>query len=380
MAYKFLYIDDTQNEIEKGTIHGLQDGEEIKVDFMFPIDWESQMKELIGKLPNYNGVILDLRLNDNAAPETGLFAHYRGSSIAQELRTLAKENEFKNDFPIVLISANENMEKSFDQTSLDLFDFLISKNTIGNDRSGISYAAFRDKLKWLADGYNYLNQIGQAEKNINNIIKKPDNVVLDFRFVEQFTKLIEKPVHVVARFLNKEVISRPTFLINEQYLSARLGVDINSEEWKPFLEKYLSEAKYNGAFSNYYPRWWMSGLEKFWQSMDTELSLRNTSAAKKIELLIAKTEFKNLKAIEKNEKNKSDCYWVVCKATGVPIDTIDGFIIAGQDDNYPWQESEYITLQEALRPTKHYGVSVSEKARLQKLKELFEKNEQRIRQ
>jgi hypothetical protein len=376
MTYKYLYIDDTKNQIEQGTINGIEDGGEIKVQFRFPDNWEVLLNELQGTLSNFNGLILDLRLNDNPYKD-GKYAFYRGTSVAQELRTLAKEHVFKEDFPIVLISANENIEKSLDPTSFDLFDYLIRKDNIGNER-GISYAEFRTKLKWLADGYDYLNNV---PKDIRTILQVPPKVVLDERFVDHFNKLLDTPiVHVIAKFISKETILKPSFLINKEYVQARLGLDKQSDDWELFEERYLAQARYTGAFSKNCQRWWQSLIEQFWsENISSEVSLRNLSAEERVLLIKEKTGLKNLVPIEKDEKSRSESFWVVCKATGISIDTIDGFTIAGQENNYPWQEREFICIKEALRPTKFLSVASFEKPRLQKLKDLFEKYEQRVR-
>lgn len=375
MVYKYLYIDDTSDKIEQGTINGLQDGNELEIQFKFPNNWDDQMAELVKTLPNYHGLILDLKLNVKPYAEDK-YANYRGSTVAQELRTLVKENgPLKKDFPIVLISADEAMDKSLDQTSLDLFDECISKNIIG---SRLPYSMFKDRLKWLAEGYLYLNA---CDKNLAAILKVPDALTLDLRFIDKFNYIINKQViHVIARFLLKEVIKKPTFLINEDYLAARLGIDKSSEDWKPFLEKHLASCKYLGAFSSNYTRWWMPLVESFWKTeISPDLNFRNTESAKKIELIIEKTGFQNLIPIKKQEKSRSNSFWVVCKATKVPIDTIDGFLVSGQDHNFPWQEPEYISVQEALRPTQHFTVSAIEKPRLQILKDFLEQNEQRVK-
>ena len=376
MPYKFIYIDDTQDEIEKGTINGLEDGGEIKIDFKKPVDWETLIKDVTDTMPEYQGVILDLRLNGNAY-EANKYAQYRGSTLAQELRTLAKEDQNKNDYPIILISADKNIEESLDQTSLDLFDFVVNKNKLGNDKQ-LSYPAFKTKLKWLADGYDFLNKKGGS---IAEILDKQSLPVIDSRFTDTFNDLIGKPKHVIARFIVKQIIARPSFLIDEDYLAARLGVDKTSDDWNDLVSKFIPETiKYSGAFSNYYPRWWMPLLEEFWgTNISNEVKFRGTSASKKTELIIEKSGFKNLKPLVKAEKSKSDSFWVVCKASKVPLDTIDGFIIGGQDDKFSWQEPEYISLQEGLRPTTEIKVSSIEKPRLQKLKDFFEQHEQRVR-
>jgi len=376
MPYKFIYIDDTQDEIEKGTINGLQDGGEIEINFKKPADWETLILDVSNIMPDHQGIILDLRLNGTAYEENK-YAQYRGSTLAQELRTLSKENPDSNDYPIILISADKNIEESLDQTSLDLFDFVVNKNKLGNDKQ-LSYPAFKNKLKWLADGYDYLNK---NSKTIADILNEKELPTIDSRFLETFTEVIAKPKHIIARFVIKQIIARPSFLINEDYLAARLGIDKSSEDWEALITNYLpATLKYTGAFSNYYQRWWMPLVEKFWEAnISKDLRIRNTSATKKAGLIIEKSGYKNLKPITKAEKSKSDAFWVVCKVTGVPLDTIDGFIVGGQDDKYSWQESEYISLDEALRPTGNFGVSSIEKPRLQKLKDFFEQHEQRVR-
>lgn len=380
MAVKYIYIDDTKEKVEQGTINGIQDGGDIEVTFRFPKNWDEQIAELINLLPDHQGVILDLRLNDKA-DDKGYVAKYRGSSIAQELRTLAKENlSVKSDFPIVLISANEVMEQSLDKTSLDLFDECISKNDLGNELKGISYAHFKTILLCLAEGYDFLNR---TEKKLGAILGIQEEVIPDFRFIEKFSELCDMGiVHVIARFVYKQVLDRPTFLINEKYLSARLGVDMQSEDWPELVKTHLSDAAYTGVFSNYRHRWWMPRIEAFWrEKVGDEFNLRNTPAQKKVELLIEKTGLKRLSPLKIADKSRSDNFWVVCKATNVPLDTIDGFTISGREAIFPWQEPEYISISEALRPTvtPPYTVSAPEKDRLRSLKALFEKHEQRLR-
>jgi hypothetical protein len=375
MAYRFLYIDDTQNQLESGTINALQDGGEIEIIFSQPDSWDTLIVRLVNEMSTYDGIILDLRLHDNPY-EGSNYATYRGSTLASELRTRAKEKVFEQDFPIILISADENVRLSLDQTSLDLFDSCISKNSLEN---GFSYAEFREELKWLADGYRYLNSV---EKTCTAVLNIPSIQSLDARFIDEMNNLLSKPVpvHVLARFIIKEVIGKPCFLINEDYLAARFGIARSSADWPVLVEQYFKSYRYSGAFSSpsYRPRWWMFQLEKFWyDQISKDTILRNLSATLRSELLKAKTTFVSLDPIQKQPKSKSDLFWVICKATHVAIDTIDGFTIAGQDDIYSWQEVEYISIEEALRPTRielWKQISPIERPRLQKLKTLFERS------
>ena len=376
MPYNFIYVDDTFSKLEEGTINGLQDGGEIQINFKKPLAWETLISELVEQMPANQGIILDLRLNVEAyAPKT--YAKYRGSTLAQELRTLSKEDAGKNDYPIILISADENIQLSLDQTSYDLFDYVVSKNALGNDKA-LSYAELKQKLIWLADGYAYLNTHAKA---LPTILDQKDLSQLDSRFIDVYNQIADKPNHVIARFIVKNLIERPSFLINEDYLSTRLGIDKRSQDWEKLLYTFLpKEALYTGAFSNNYRRWWMPIIQEFWShAISAEFGIRNTSAQKKVELLIGKSGLKELIPIQKAAKSKSENFWVNCKATNVPIDTIDGFVLAANENRFAWQEPEYICIDEALRPTMGFNISSIEKPRLQKLKEFYEQNEQRVR-
>jgi CheY-like chemotaxis protein len=168
MAHNYIYIDDTFGNLEKGTINALQKGNEIQINFTFPADsWEDQIEVFTSQLPQNDGVLIDLRLND-IANSNGLNAQFRGSSVAQELRTLVKEKVIASDFPIVLISANNKIEESLDKTSYDLFDYVINKNNI-EQPNGITFKEFRRLLITLSEGYKVLNKKhGTAGSNPSN--------------------------------------------------------------------------------------------------------------------------------------------------------------------------------------------------------------------
>lgn len=372
MVYKYIYIDDLFSDIEKGTINGLKYGDKLSVEHYLPDTWEALIENLKGKMPEADGLLLDLRLEMFAFNKVGQKAKYKGSTLAQELRTLVKEKVIKNDFPIVLISGDAIIEESLDKTSYDLFEAVIEKEKLGND---ITYIDLRDKLVCFSKAYKDLNLI--SDKNIENILHI-DNGFLDIRFKSTFSNIIGFPNHIISRFILKQVIERPSFLIDEHILAARLGVDIKSEEWLHLSTEILKPVIYTGVFSDYYKRWYMPLLEDWWEKVISEdIVLRSSCAEKRVELLNSKLQF-NLIPILKDQESKSSSFWTVCKETKKPIDTIDGFIIANQDDSYPWQEKQYICVDEALREL-HYKVSPIERNRLQILKEHYAKKQERIK-
>lgn len=373
--HEYIYIDDTQDQIEIGTINGIKQGGKIGVTFIKPGLWEAKINELTELLKTSQGLIVDLRLNDIPYDDNNR-AQYRGSTVAQELRTLVKEKTIM-DIPIFLISADEKLHESLDKTSLDLFDGVISKNTIGN--TGISFPDFIKMLSAYAEAY----LVVEEQKNITQLLKLKDNALLDNRFIDEYEKTIQYPNHVAIRFLSQEFLRKNTTLVNEDVLAARLGIDQNSEDWTLLKKEFLEPFLYNGILSEYYERWWWPLIEDWWfHKVTNEINIRTLSAKERVDVLTSLKEGIRLKAATTSEKSKSDKFWTVCKASRVPIDTVDGFLIAGQDNNFPWQEKEYISNDEALRPKNidaWKSVATVEKNRLQSLKDFYGKKEQRVR-
>lgn len=173
----------------------------------------------------------------------------------------------------------------------------------------------------------------------------------DIRFIDEVETIIEKPISVISDFLIENLLGKTGILISENILATRLGVDKSkSSDWTKILKK-LENHLYKGAFSEGWKRWWMSGLENWWSSeLQIEKSLRSTKANDKVNLLKERLELSELIPLEKAEKSKSETFWTNCIGSGVAIDTVDGLLMAGQDNYFPWQDKSYVSIEEALNP------------------------------
>lgn len=351
MSCKYLYIDDNSEHNAKGIITGLQKEGELSVDFDNPKgDWEKERDRLLSiHFSRYSGLILDLNLEEmpNKDKET---SYYKGSSLAQEYRNLSKSGRLK-EIPIVLLSATANLEKYFDRTNEDLFDLIVPRESL----DATEFTPFRQKLRSLSVGYELISNCKNDENNLIELFKY--NLDLENnRFLSEMKSLIKYPSHTVSNFIIKNLLEKSNnsisgILISEEILATRLGIDSSkSNDWLGVLEK-LKKYNYKGVFSEGWQRWWMSGIENWWNNdLDIKVSLRATSASEKIILLKDKLKLSALVSIEKNEKAKSEAFWTKCIGSGVSIDTIDGLLVAGQDNCYPWQDKMYISYEEALRP------------------------------
>lgn len=371
MAYKYLYIDDNSEDNAKGIITGLQKENELYIKFENPKgDWEKERERVLSdEFKSYTGLILDLNLEEipNKDKET---SHYKGSSLAQEFRNLSRAGAIK-EMPIILLSATVNLEKYFDRTNEDLFDLIVSREKLNNADLFIS---MRHRLISLSIGYELILKCKNENNNLTELFKY-DLENENIRFVGEMKAVIENPAHIISNFVIKNILAKPGILIPEDILASRLGVNcLKSGDWQKVLES-IGKYVYKGVFSEGWQRWWMSGIEQWWSvELGIEKSLRSTKASQKVEYLKEKLGLKELIALEKAEKSKSEAFWTNCVGSGVAIDTVDGLLIAGQDNYFPWQDKKYISIDEALKPRgkdKWERLSPSEEYKIELLKKQY---------
>jgi hypothetical protein len=368
MEFRYLYIDDNSKENALGIITGLDEEGLIKIDFDNPKGkWEEERARLISEeFKSYDGLILDLNLEEMPNMHK-VHSLYKGSSLAQEIRNVSKAGEIK-EIPIVLLSATINLNKYFDKTNEDLFDLIISRDQLSN-----IYIETRQKLLALADGYRLI-EASKAESNYNNLFQH-DLSQEDVRLQGEIKSIGEFPIHTVANFIIKNLLNRTGVLISEEILATRLGINVDrSDDW-PIVKKNLERYEYKGAFHVGWKRWWMSGIDNWWNfELHSEKSLRSIDASARIALIKSKLDLQGLSPIIKAEKSRSSKFWTNCVGSGVAIDTIDGLAIANQDNLFPWQDRSYVSVEEALRPTgkeKWKKISPSEEFKLIQLRKLY---------
>lgn len=340
MSVKFLYIDDDKVQDAEDKVQGFEQEGRLKIDpKQHRGTWESQLKFIKERETAMDGLILDLRLDD-LPNENGERADFRGTSLAQEIRTRQKEKEFKS-FPIVLFSANDKLKKSLENSGKDLFDICIDKSKVNAD----SFDIYTPRLISLAEGYKYLSENKDVAKILNI-----DTNIIDDRFVSELLQLLNNPIHIISQFIIYELIEKQGLLINEQVLAARLGIDIeNSQDWEKVKES-LTITKYTGVFGEGWQRWWMPLIEKWWNDIvQAQIFLRSTHATDRVEAIKNALKLEKLQSAQKIDKADSEEFWTVCKGYNRPLDPVDGLIIEDQEKLYPWQEPEYVSVDAALK-------------------------------
>lgn len=337
MAIQYFYIDDDPKSYDK--IQGFECDNLIIKAIQHQDSWEEQLAFLKSKEQFFDGLVLDLKLDDlpNSHHKR---AEFRGTSLAQEIRTRQKEGGLKS-FPIALFSANDKVQLALENSGKDLFDICIDKSNISEE----SFSIYSPQMIALVEGYNKL----QSSKT-NDEIFCIDSSLLDSRFISEFDNIKSSPIPIQARFLITELLEKQGLLINEDVLAARLGVHKEmSGDWS-LLKTKIEHTQYKGVFAEGWRRWWMPLIDKWWsKDLKANVSLRSSTAKDRVKLIQNYFQINNLTVSERIDKSNSDEFWTICMAYNRPLDPVDGLLIQGQDNLYPWQEPAYVSIDAALR-------------------------------
>lgn len=344
MKIKYLYLDDEAEATTEAIVDmlGRQRGD-LEVVYQYPKSFSEQATEIM--TGGFDGLLLDLRL-DQVAKKDEPKADYGAFALAQEIRARSTDGRLA-DLPIILCSTEAKINKSFkhDDTSHDLFDIFVLKDTISEHVESIT-----QKMVALANGYRSISSGIAAKKALHEIIgvEKDFYDSLDPRiwsiFVDDFH---EYPTHEFARFLIRELIEHSGPLIDEATLAARLGVDMSSSPgWATMIDA-LQPAEYHGPFHEGWRRWWAKKVEYWWEGLEgCPGRLRSLTARERIEFLKCRITDHVIPA-SRIEESYSEAFWTICAGTHKPLDPLDGLLAAGPDPK-PWQDKIYLSIKAAV--------------------------------
>ncbi|AXO61478.1 hypothetical protein DZC76_09480 [Pseudomonas sp. phDV1] len=244
ISAKYLCIDDQTAETIDPVLYALE-GPDKSIEFskMHPKELAEQFERIKQESSRGVpfGVLVDLRL-DELPDDDGNKVFYRGSTLAQDLRTRMALGEIDN-FPIVLWSVNDKLARSYepDSASHDLFDAVYLKD--GPDVSSPEGIAKRTlQLQAFAVGYCYLKEClnlkGEGESwDLPRAlgVSGADLDILDPRLVQYL--LSSEVVYVFARKVLNSLIREEGILVGERMLAAKLGIDIEAsgDSWEGLL-------------------------------------------------------------------------------------------------------------------------------------------------
>lgn len=211
-------------------------------------------------------VLLDFRLDEDLSSNNlNIDQSYRGGALAQLLREKAIANNTSVDFPIVLLSAEDNIDKLYhpDKTSHDLFDCCYSKEDVAKEAC-LSKVKIFDKLIALIEGYRVLNTKRTQDEDILSIFSIECSDIKEI--VEQqdiYLPLVSAGAsHIAAQFILKYILRREGILCSSREVSAKLG--INEDQFNESVTQWLEDknCKYKDIFSFGWKRWWAHRVEE----------------------------------------------------------------------------------------------------------------------
>jgi len=329
MPYKILYIEDGD---PRSIIGDLEKDKELTVEHHDPQDFEESITKVTSS--GVDLLLLDFRLSD----KKGVI--YDAPTLAQTIRTMHTTNH--RDLPIVLISSEDKISDFYkDYTSLDLFDFAISKKILSEQSEKYSI-----KIKSLIESYSALSRAKSDSLSLLSLLNIPD--LLSNKFDLRIKDLLDSSkyknnIFMASDFILNQIVRPSGILIGEDILAARLGVSLESGDWNA-LKSILDEFKYSGLYSDAYERWWFTGVENWWKLISPEQSsLKRLRASERVSILKAIFELPNLQEATKDKYSKSDYFWTICNKYHSPLDPIDGF--EKNSSQEPWQDKSYFSIE-----------------------------------
>lgn len=333
---KFIYIDDFVDNSIQAIKDGLRDTEIIDVDLAEVKEFKEQISSFEGDFQEYDGAILDLRLDGNHA----LNVKYTATSLAQELRSRIAANEGIKGIPLILCSTDEKIKALYhrDQTSHDLFDFAFKKDKRPD------WPEIAKTLQSLANGYDILRRRDVGDFGFTG----RDITAIDSRVFSKFSDTdAHYPAHEVAQHMIKDLFLQPGPLINGSLVASRLGIDMEkSADWETLLNTHFHEAQYTGVFCDGWNRWWADLINEKFKALAGK-RLASLKGSDRVGILKQETGLKELVAAEPIDNSVSTSFWTVCEYFQKPLDPMEGFKIYTRKQQKPWQETRFLSFEAA---------------------------------
>lgn len=331
MIPKYLFIDDETGPVTKALLDGFNDKGLVNIRPL-TLSKNEAFEAVCNKIKvefagaNYDGVLIDLCLDGTG--ENSLA--FKAQPYVQQLRSWASEGVIPQ-IPIILCSTIENLNVyKKDSASHDLFDYYI-------DKTNVNYQAESERMKSLAEGYQFLNKNGSnAEKFLGrNDLNMIDDAIIDY--------LSGPSTFDIAHRIMKDVMRYSGILIDKNTVAARMGINKNeSDGWPKLRDAIDAEAKYEGVFAMGWERYWADKVNAFFMQCSDGRPYQILNAEERVTIL-EMAGFERLIPAMPIEFNYSSFYDTVCCYSGSPLDSMEGIPVEDRMSLLPWQENHYVS-------------------------------------
>lgn len=330
MEYRILYLEDQEADslINDFKEHGIE----------VVVDKASEVTEAINAMisARYDAYLMDYRLSEGKGS-------FNAPAFAGYLRTEDKKGR-SIQAPIIMITNETGLHIVNDeQNKQDMFDLIIRKEGYSkspNDSINLVIA--------YIEAYKTIIESGIKLEEVLQLTKNETKDYIDSRLQKDLTSCKdEKNVFRYLKLISEYLLASPGVLIDDNYLAARLGVDMKTsgDEWIKLMAD-LEDYRYHGVLSSAVKRWWMPKLKDWWSTINPKESLRMKDASERIDILNKRFNL-HLKESKTIKHCVSSTFWAVCRALNLPIDPAEGYVCNSRY-KMPWEENEYISLLGAL--------------------------------
>lgn len=339
----------------------------VKVDHVQP---SAARKLLLDQNPSLAGVLMDVDLSG----EVGMLG--TGLGLAQDVRARQKNGGLE-DFPIIRFANPGPIAKNVrgDPTSDDLFDDYLFKAEVG--RSAQSVAARLGLTETVYGAYHKFKrerQAGKADvKFVEELLGLTGDQLEEWVHGALTTRLASGfvgPIHVAAGTFLRSCFNAVGVMVDRQTLAMRLGLSANQETWNT-IEKWLATSKYRGVGADFAERWWSSGVDQAWYSLDGASSpLSATPVDDRLKILSRslKDKFIPLKMPETSPGEKP---WRWCQLSlerdepeYIPVDPSRGIKLTLPNDLPAWVDPLMASFGVAIRQREDTRISAADREKL----------------
>lgn len=293
--------------------------------------------------------------NDSQSKESGL-------GLTADIRA-AQHRETTPAFPIVRFSYRDKVAANIgsDSSSDDYFDLKIDKDRLSNEGMVVSV---QQKLLGVSEVYAGIGKSSTAE--VFGLNEERWAVWGNRAFSEELR--LSDRAYVKARLVVQGLVTAG-FLVSEDVLAARLGIDRASSKGWDQLIKALSETAYAGLASEHFHRWWARGLEEWWSAISPGDPLAGTNITDRHATL--SKHFEGLVPLQMREDSPGQRPWRGCELTYeetgefLPVDPSRAVRFRARMTVPDWADPTYAALGPAIKHAEDPRLDTGDLKRLQ---------------
>lgn len=306
--YKGILVDASSSDKRFADLMSSKGQHGLQIEFQKPGELVTLAHDLWASQPDL--VALDYRLND---AQKGRALAYKATPLAQQLRDQALENDASQDFPIILLSTQNDL-KAFSDNIINLFDLSFFKEELNNEGN------HRLQILSLVKGYKRLIHHWKSSVRWSKILglNKQERGRVAYQAIRELDKL--KAPHQVARDVLHYVIERQGLLLDKDNVLAQLGVAKEKEDVNALLDILChNKLIYTGIFSEGWTRWWRHRLEDWGKTVCDEY-LGNMTAKDRVSCLNKKLGLKLSPAKSRWEGHTDALFAFACVSCHQPTE------------------------------------------------------------